>query len=340
MGSFGKNFQFTPPLELLTFPQKRFTCMTIEEILSKASSVAIFGHVRPDGDCIGSCLGLYNYIADNFPNVQAQVFAEAFPPSYNFLNGADKILHEYDGRDVDLAFLMDTPSFERCGANGVECLKKAKFTCNIDHHISNPQNLCTVNFVEPSASSASEVLYFLLDSNKVSKNTANSMYLGIVHDTGAFKFSCTSKRTMTAVGDFIDKGCDFAKIINDTYYTRSYKATLITGLAMEKCKLGLDGKVVYSYVTPEDMQRFDVTPMDLGSVVDTIREVSETEVALFMYPVNGQYKISLRSNYIVDVNKIAGTFGGGGHAKAAGASTSEHPDVVIPKILKLIEAEL
>ena len=57
--------------------------MTIEEILSKASSVAIFGHVRPDGDCIGSCLGLYNYIADNFPNVQAQVFAEDFPPSYN-----------------------------------------------------------------------------------------------------------------------------------------------------------------------------------------------------------------------------------------------------------------
>ena len=314
--------------------------MTIDEMLSKANSVAIFGHVRPDGDCIGSCLGLYNYILDNYPHIQAQVFAEAFPPSYGLLNGADKILNEYDGRDVDLAFLMDTPSFERCGANGAECLRKAKFTCNIDHHISNPLDLCNVNIVEPKSSSASEVLYFQLNTDKVTKNAANCMYLGIVHDTGAFKFSCTSKRTMNAVGDFIDKGCDFAKIINDTYYTRSYKATLITGVAMEKCKLGLNGKVVYSYITPEEMQRFDVTPMDLSSVVDTIREVGGTEVAIFIYPVGGQYKISFRSNYIVDVNKIAGTFGGGGHAKAAGASTSEHPEVVIPKILKMIEAEL
>jgi phosphoesterase RecJ-like protein len=314
--------------------------MTIDEMLSKANSVAIFGHVRPDGDCIGSCLGLYNYILDNYPHIQAQVFAEAFPPSYGLLNGADKILNEYDGRDVDLAFLMDTPSFERCGANGAECLRKAKFTCNIDHHISNPLDLCNVNIVEPKSSSASEVLYFQLNADKVTKKAANCMYLGIVHDTGAFKFSCTSKRTMNAVGDFIDKGCDFAKIINDTYYTRSYKATLITGVAMEKCKLGLNGKVVYSYITPEEMQRFDVTPMDLSSVVDTIREVGGTEVAIFIYPVGGQYKISFRSNYIVDVNKIAGTFGGGGHAKAAGASTSEHPEVVIPKILKMIEAEL
>jgi len=314
--------------------------MTIDEMLSKANSVAIFGHVRPDGDCIGSCLGLYNYILDNYPSIQVQVFAEAFPPSYRILNGADKILHAYDGREVDLAFLMDTPSFERCGANGEKCLKTAKFTCNIDHHISNPLNLCNENFVEPKASSASEVLYFHLDSNKVTKNAANSMYLGIVHDTGAFKFSCTSKRTMNAVGDFIDKGCDFAQIINDTYYTRSYKATLITGLAMEKCKLGLDGKVVYSYITPEEMQRFDVTPMDVSSVVDSIREVSGTEVAIFIYPVGDQYKISFRSNYIVNVNKIAGNFGGGGHEKAAGASTTEHPEKVIPQILKMIEAEL
>ncbi len=314
--------------------------MTIDEMLSKVGSVAIFGHVRPDGDCIGSCLGLYNYILDNFPNAQVQVFAEAFPTSYNLLNGADKILQQYDGRNVDLAFLMDTPSFERCGSNGAECLKTAKYTCNIDHHISNPLNLCTENIVEPQASSASEVLYFHLNSNKVTKNAANCMYLGIVHDTGAFKFSATSKRTMNAVGDFIDKGCDFAKIINDTYYTRSYKATLITGLAMEKCKLALNGKVVYSYVTEEEMQRFDVTPMDLSSVVDSIREVSGTEVAIFIYPVNGQNKISLRSNYIVNVNKIAGAFGGGGHEKAAGASTEEHPEVVIPKILNLIEDAL
>lgn len=309
-------------------------------MLEKASTVAIFGHVRPDGDCIGSTVGLYNYIKDNYPQIQATVFVEGFPESYNLLNGTDKTLPEYDGREIDLAFLMDTPSFERCGAKGAECLAKAKFTCNIDHHISNPLNLCNVNIVEPEASSASEVLYYQLNRDKVSKNAANCMYLGVVHDTGAFKFSCTSKRTMNAVGDFIDKGCDFAKIVNETYYTRSYKQTLITGFALEKSRLDLNGKVVYSYVTQEDMDRYGVKPFEMGTVVDTLREVSGTEVTIFLYPVNGKYKISMRSNYVVDVNKVVSVFGGGGHTRAAGGDTDLPPEVAIEKIVELIKEQL
>lgn len=314
--------------------------MTIDEMLEKANTIAIFGHVRPDGDCIGSTVGLYNYIKDNYPQIDATVFVEGFPESYRLLNGTDKTLPEYDGRDVDLAFLMDTPSFERCGAKGAECLAKAKFTCNIDHHISNPLNLCNVNIVEPEASSASEVLYFQLNKEKVSKNAANCMYLGIVHDTGAFKFSCTSKRTMNAVGDFIDKGCDFAKIVNETYYTRSYKQTLMTGFALEKSKLALDGKVVYSFVTQADMDRYDVKPFEMGTVVDTLREVSGTEVTVFLYPVNGKYKISMRSNYYVDVNKVVNNFGGGGHVRAAGGDTELDPEIAIEKIIGFIKEQM
>lgn len=314
--------------------------MTIDEILGNAKTVAIFGHVRPDGDCAGSTLGIYNYIQDNFPQVEATVFIEKIPASYGIINGADKIVNEYDGREVDVAFLMDTPSFERVGANGAECFKKAKFTCNIDHHISNPLNLCDVNVVEPDTSSASEVLFWQLSKEKISKRTANSLYLGIVHDTGAFKFSCTSKRTMNAVGEMIDIGVDFARIINDTYYTRSYKQTLITGLAMQKCKLGLEGKMVYSYVTEEEMAEYGVTASELGTVVDTLREVGGTEVTLFLYPVNGRYKISLRSNYVVDVNLIAKVFGGGGHTRAAGGDTELSPEEAIKKILELVKEQL
>ncbi len=309
-------------------------------MLGKAKTVAIFGHVRPDGDCAGSTLGIYNYIKDNYTEIDVTVFIEKFPDSYKLINGADKVIHEYDGREVDLAFLMDTPSFERVGANGVECFKKAKFTCNVDHHISNPQNLCNVNIVEPEASSASEVLFYQLDKEKVSKNTANSLYLGIVHDTGAFKFSCTSKRTMNAVGDFIDKGCDFAKIVNETYYTRTYKQTLMTGFALEKSKLALDGKLVYSYVTTEDMERYGVLPVEMGTVVDTLREVSGTEVTVFLYPVNGKYKISMRSNYYVDVNAVVKEFGGGGHVRAAGGDTELAPEAAIEKIVELVNKQI
>ena len=322
-----------------------FPYMTIEDFLKEAKTVAIFGHVRPDGDCVGSTTGIYNYIKDNYPNIHADLYLENFPESYKILHGASDAKPLYtaesnDGTPYDLVFLMDTPSFERVGANGAECIRSAKKTINIDHHISNPLNLCTLNLVEPKASSASEVLYVNLDKSKVSRETANSLYLGIVHDTGAFKFSCTGKRTMQVVGDLIEKGIDFAKIVNETYYTRTYKQTLVTGFVMGNCKLGLGGKVVYAHITPEDMQRFDVTPVELSNVIDTIREVGGTEVALFLYPVNGKYKISLRSNYIVDVNAIAREFGGGGHTRAAGGDTNDTPEMAIEKILGLIEKQL
>ena len=319
--------------------------MTIDEFLSEAKTVAIFGHVRPDGDCVGSTTAIYNYIKDNYPAIRADIFLENFPESYKILRGAGEASPAYtaecnDGQPYDLAFLMDTPSFERVGANGAECLRAAKKTINVDHHISNPLNLCTANFVEPEASSASELLYTLLDKAKVGCETASSLYLGIVHDTGAFKYSCTGKRTMQVVGDLIEAGVDFAKIVNETYYTRTYKQTIVTGFAMQQCKLALGGKVVYSYITPEDMERFGVTPVELSTVIDTIREVGGTEVAFLLYPVNGKYKISLRSNYIVDVNAIAKEFGGGGHTRAAGGDTSDAPEIAIEKILKLIEKQL
>jgi len=316
--------------------------MQIDDLLKEANSVAIFGHVRPDGDCVGSTLGLYNYICDNYPTTKVDIFLERFPENYKILSSANNTNEIYSDEfgTFDLAFLIDTPSFERVGANGESCIKSARKTCNIDHHISNPLNLCTVNVVEAKASSACEVLYFLLDPEKISKDTAECLYLGIVHDTGAFKFSSTSKKTMEAIGNLLEKGIDFSRIINETYYTRTYTQTLVTGYVMMTSKLALNGKVVYSYLTPEDMDRYSVTPVELSSVIDTLREVSGTEVAIFLYPVNGEYKISLRSNYVVDVNKVASVFGGGGHVRAAGGNAKGSPEETITKLLKLIQEQL
>ena len=315
----------------------------IDDFLRDTSTLAIFGHVRPDGDCVGSTLALYNYITDNFPNIKIQVYLERFPESYKILNGADIALPLYEDSGVqpyDAAVLMDAPSFERVGAGGVPCLQKARKTCNIDHHISNPLSLCDLNIVKPEASSACEVLFDQLDPSKISVRTASCLYLGIVHDTGAFKFSSTGKHTMEVVGALIEKGVDFARIVNETYYSRTYKQTLVTGHVLSHCKLALEGKVVHAFVTPETMKEFDVTPVDLSNVIDTLREVSGTEVALFLYPVNDKYKISLRSNYVVDVNSIAKEFGGGGHTRAAGGDTDRPPEEAIQKILKLAKKQL
>ena len=316
--------------------------MIIDDLLTDVKSVAIFGHVRPDGDCLGSTLGLYNYIKGNYPAIEVRLFLERFPENYKILANSNNTNEIYDEEcgTFDLAFLIDTPSFDRIGANGEPCIKTAHKTCNIDHHISNPLNLCTENYVDAKASSACEVLYYMLDLEKISKDTAECLYLGIVHDTGAFKFSSTGQKTMDAIGNLLDKGIDFTRIINETYYTRTYIQTLVTGYVMMTSKLALNGKVVYSYLTPADMERYSVTPIELSNVIDTLREVSGTEVAIFLYPVNGENKISLRSNYIVDVNAIAKNFGGGGHVRAAGGSSKESPEKTITKLLKLIQEQL
>lgn len=317
----------------------------IDNYLQNAKTVAIFGHVRPDGDCAGSTLALSNYIRDNFPQIDVKVFLEAFPESYGIMRGANLTLRQYSpsvfgDAGCDVAFLLDTPSFERVGANGEECIKGAKFSCNIDHHISNPLNLCNECFVVPESSSTCEVLFDQMDKDKISVETASCLYLGIVHDTGAFKYSCTGKSTMNVVGELIAKGVDFARIVNETYYTRTYKQTLVTGYILQKSELGLDGKVIYSYITKEEMDEFEVTPVDLSNVIDVLREVSGTEVAFFLYPVDDKYKISLRSNYLVDVNAIARRFGGGGHVRAAGGDTLAAPEFAIQKILLLIDEQL
>ena len=315
----------------------------IDNFLKDISTLAFFGHVRPDGDCAGSTLALYNYVTDNFPNIKVQVYLEKFPESYKILNGAEKALPLFESsgdQPYDAAILMDTPSFERVGAGGAVAIKAARKTCNIDHHISNPLNLCDLNIVKPEASSACEVLFDQLDPSKISVRTASCLYLGIVHDTGAFKFSSTGKHTMEVVGALIEKGVDFARVVNETYYSRTYKQTLVTGHVLSHCKLALEGKVVHAYVTPETMKEFDVTPVDLSNVIDTLREVSGTEVALFLYPVNGKYKISLRSNYVVDVNAIAKEFGGGGHTRAAGGDTDLPPEEAIQRILELAKKQL
>jgi phosphoesterase RecJ-like protein len=145
---------------------------------------------------------------------------------------------------------------------------------------------------------------------------------------------------MVAIGELLDKGIDFTRIINETYYTRTYIQTLVTGFVMLNSKLALNGKVVYSYLTPDDMTRYSVSPVELSNVIDTLREVSGTEVAIFLYPVNGEYKISLRSNYVVDVNAIAKNFGGGGHIRAAGGNSKESPEETIKKLLLLIQQQL
>lgn len=315
--------------------------MMMSEMLLGAKRVALFGHTRPDGDCVGSVLGLYNYIKDNYPKIHVDAYLEKFSHTFNFLSYSENVFNKYEeGTAYDTVFVLDASSRDRVGANGLACVAQADRSFNIDHHVSNPGDVCIYSDIQPDVSSASEVLYYLLELEKISKRTAECIFLGIAHDTGVFRFECTGKRTFEAVAQLIDKGVDFPRIINDTYYSRTYVQNRVTGLVMERSKLALSGKVIYGYLTPAEMAQYGVNSLEMDGIIDALREVEGTEVALFIYPTAGRYKISLRSQYYVDVSKICEVFGGGGHVRAAGCTMDGTPEEIVERILKEVEKQI
>lgn len=314
--------------------------MKIEELLSGMKRVAVFGHVRPDGDCVGSTLGMYNYMTENFPDIKADIYLESFSKSFLFLKNADKIRPEYqDSEEYDGCIVLDCAAVDRIGANGAACLERAKKTVCLDHHISN-KGFAQINLIYPSVSSASEVLYYCLEPSKISKETAECLYMGIVHDTGILKFSCTGKNTLLAAANLVEKGIDFPRIINDTYLTRTYNQTRVTGKVMMECQKALDGKVVYGYLKQSDMDKYGVGTIEMDGIIDCLREVEGCEVAIFLYQIGDTYKVSMRSQYYVNVSEIAVGFGGGGHVRAAGCSVKGEPEEIVERLLERIKEQL
>lgn len=306
-------------------------------LIQEAKTIGIFGHIRPDGDCVGSCLGLYHYIQDNF-EAKVTVYLEKIPEKFNFLKGADRICHEPQDITLDLAISLDCGNRERHGIF-YDLYGKAKKSACLDHHRSN-QGFGDYFDCDADASSACEVLYRYLNPELISLECAQCLYLGIVHDTGVFKYSACKKETMQIAGALLEKGVDAQKIIDDTFYRVSYKQNLLMGEAMQQAKLALSGKVVYTYVTKEMFARYDCGKEETDGIVDKIRLIDGVEVALFAYQMEQSIKISLRSISYVDVSRIAVAYGGGGHIRAAGFEVKENFETALTQILKMIEEQL
>lgn len=312
----------------------------LENILSTAKEVAIGGHVRPDGDCVGSCLGLYNYIKDNFEHIAVKVYIEKPSEVFEYLQGIDEICYDYEEEKVyDLFFSLDCGDKDRLGA-AVKYFDTAKHTVCIDHHISN-KGFADDNFIKGELSSTCEFLCEFMEPEKIQVEAAKCLYTGMVHDTGVFQYSNTTSKTLNIAGMLIDKGFDFTKIIDETIYQKTYKQQQITGRALLESMRVLDGKVIFSAVHKKEMDFYGVTSKDLEGIVSQLRTTSGVEVAIFMYELEPQiYKVSMRSNSCVNVSEIASYFGGGGHVRAAGCTMQGNMYDVVNNLTEHIEKQL
>ena len=312
----------------------------LNKILEQADKIAIGGHVRPDGDCVGSCMGMYLYIKENFPDKHVDVYLEDIPESFKFLKDIDVLRHEIDETEkYDLFICQDCGDKERLGFSA-PLFDSAAHTFCIDHHISN-QEFAEKNYVIADASSTSELVYNLFDKEKISLNIAEALYLGIVHDTGVFQYSCASPSTFRAAADLLEKGVDAPTLIQKTFYEKTYAQNQILGRALLESILFMDGKCIASYIKKRVMEFYGITPKDLEGIVSQMRNTEGVEVAVFMYEIEPNvYKVSLCATNDVDVSRVAQKFGGGGHKKAAGLTMSGSPHDVLNNISKEIELQL
>lgn len=312
----------------------------IFDVISKVNKIAIAGHVRPDGDCVGSCTAMCHYINEVYPEITVDVFLESVPEAYAFMTEGLVIHTTYEkNADYDVFISLDCGDVERLG-QAVKYYKQAKTRINIDHHISNT-NFGTMNIVRPEASSTCETLYSLLDESKLTKKIATSLYTGIIHDTGVFKHSNTSKDTMMIAGKLMALGVPYSKIIDESFYQKTYVQNQLLGRCLLESILILDGKCIVASISKEVLAFYGAVPKDIDGVIDQMRVTKGVEVAVLLYETDLlEYKVSMRSNEYVDVSKIAVYFGGGGHVRAAGCTMQGRSHDVINNLTKHIENQL
>lgn len=312
----------------------------IDEKLEHVSRVGIAGHVRPDGDCVGSVLALYNYVRDNYPQVEVCLFLEPIPNIFRFLHRSEEIRSDFAPEPpFDVFFVADCGDAGRLG-DALQYFQAARHTVCIDHHVSN-QAFADDNYIVGDASSTCELMFELMDETRITREIAECLYTGIVHDTGVFQYSCTSKKTMHIAGCLMEKGIDYPKIVDDTFYTKTFGQNRIMGRALVDATLYLDGRCIVSVVTRATMEEYGVLPKHLDGIVNQLRVTKDVEVAVFLYEnENGSFKGSLRVNGEVNVADIAAVFGGGGHVKAAGFTIEGTQEECVRRILAEVEKRL
>lgn len=294
--------------------------MDILQECQGASRIAITGHVRPDGDCVGSCLALYQYLQKRIPQALVKVYLEQPAEIFAEIEGFDRIDSQCaDTEPYDVFFVLDSVP-ERIMEPVRKLYEQARKTINIDHHISNT-GACDRFYIVPDASSTAELIYELIDEEALDADLAKAIYIGIIHDTGVFQYSNTSPRTMEIGARLISYGFDFPRLVQETFYQRTYVQTQVLGRVLLESIRFMDGCCIVSCLDRKTMDFYNVDNKDLDGIVNHLRNIKGIHCAIFMHQTDVlEYKVSLRSDDWVDVSRVASYFGGGGHMRAAGCT--------------------
>jgi phosphoesterase RecJ-like protein len=306
-----------------------------------SQTFCIVGHVRPDGDCVGSQLGLA--LALKAEGKKAVCWNEdSMPEKYAFLDPDGLFQKPIRGRKFDCVIATDAASFERLGAVG-PCVAQRKLLINIDHHESNTR-FGDINWVSGREPSTGELILRLLKIARwpVTRPIANCLFTAVSTDTGSFQYPSTLPGTLHAGAELVARGADLARICDEVYQSYPLSRARLLKHVYSHFRLIYQNRIAYFWLKQADFTRAGCQGDDTEGLIDHIRAIAPVVVAcVFEELETGLTRISLRSkNDKVNVSEIAAQFGGGGHPAAAGARIPGPPLSVQRKVLAAVKRAL
>ena len=318
-------------------PPPQIVTRILDEIRD-LNNFCVVGHIRPDGDCIGSQLGLALALQNAGKNVRCWN-EDAVPQKLRFLDTEKLFEKPHAGEKFDCVIATDCASFERLGKIG-PFIARRKPLINIDHHESNTR-YGDLNWVSPRDPSTGELIYRLLKIARwpVTPRIADCLFTAVSTDTGSFQYPSTRPGTFHVGGELVTHGANLAKICDEVYQSYPLSRARLLQHAYSRFRLTQNNRVAYLWLKKSDFARTGADSADSEGLIDHIRAIEPVIVACVFEEIEPELsRISLRSkSEKVNVNEIAAQFGGGGHPAAAGARITGNPLSVQRRVLAVIK---
>ncbi len=330
--------------KLSSIPDFEKSSSQILDVFRQSSKLLITTHTNPDGDAIGSCLALYNYLLQHNKQVSI-VIHSPIPSNLRFLIGIDKFQENNDGLVEQISSVVDTiVVLDLNDISRLKSLRKAIESSNatkivIDHHLE-PKDFANYYLIDTTASSTGEILYKLLRKDpktKWSKELCDSLYVAIMTDTGNFRFERTDGEVHRIVADLIDFGVDPVHLYNEVYNKLPLKSARLMGLGFSNLESFYNGKLAVMPIRQSDFIKTNTKEEDTEGFVESILTIDGVIVSILILevPERNEVRVSIRSKGDFSARNLALAFGGGGHKNAAGCRFYNE-DFEIAK-MKLVE---
>jgi bifunctional oligoribonuclease and PAP phosphatase NrnA len=317
------------------------SAIKILEEIKNHKTFCVVGHIRPDGDCIGSQLAMTLALKSMGANVVCWN-QDPVPPKLLFMDPQRLLQQPKAGLKFDCVIAVDAASYERIGTVA-DAIEHRKILINIDHHPSNTR-YGDLNWIASNASSSGEMVFQLIKAARwpLTPVIADGLFTAISTDTGSFQYPSTSPDTFEIAGELVKRGASIARICDEVYQSYSLSRVRLLRRVYNQFKLTDENRIAYLWLKKSDYSKSGATREDTEGLIDHIRAIEPVEVACLFEEVEpGETRVSFRSKHPeINVNEIAKQFGGGGHKAASGARINGSQLSVQRKVISAIRKAL